>query len=391
MKNRTGLIAIVCGAIVFMGLLLSAGRHVLGLGWLAVGYDQTSETGSAAFAMTPKANGIAVDASARVEGDKQLEAFRSIALDTGSAQVKLIPSDRFRLKYCYYTDLHQVHYENKDGTLKVWDEYNEKYKKSPFKGISLSGSWNFPDNYVELYYPKGASFDSVDVENAFGDTQLGAITAKTLKLVLHSGDASLADVHAKDVDITCDFGDLIIRNENECLADRVKIVQHSGDLSIVKLSSAGDMVIQDDFGDVSLKDLRAASLQAQLHSGDLLAKNVDGGKASVKADFGSLNMEGLTTSQLSANVSSGDVEIAGNLGGKTEIDTKFGDVALSPSGPRDAYHYDLSVNFGDLRINGKAVRDQNGEAAKKTEANKGAANTITVNGASGDISLRFAG
>lgn len=389
MKNRTVLITIVCGAIVFMGLLLSAGRHVMGLGWLG-GFGSVSQI-EVGFGSTPKVNGIAVDTSAKVEGDQQLEAFQSVALNTGSAKVKLIPSDRYRLKYCYYTDLHQVHFENQNGTLKVWDNYNEKYCKKPSNGVSMSGNWNFPDNYVELYYPAEASFESVSMENSFGDAQLGAVTAKTLTLALHSGDASIVDVQAKNINITCDFGDLNIRNEKEFLADNVKIVLHSGDLSMTRLSSAGDMVIEADFGDVTLKELKAASLQTKLHSGDLQANDVNGGKTSITADFGSLHLERLTTSQLTVESSSGDVKIAGNLGGKTEIGSQFGDVALRLNGAADTYHYDLSVNFGDLKVDGKTIKDKYGEDVNHAEANKDAANTITVNNASGDINLQFAG
>lgn len=447
MKDRRKLIALVCGAIVLMGLLISCGRRALGPQWslsgLAMGIQlpemprtprtadaadtgdiqtDAADVGAAAMpvlpemptlpelpdlpelpelpavegaqalrffgSLTPAVNGIQVDTEFRDEADRELEAFKAIRINVSDARLKLIPSDRYRVKYCYYTDLRQIIMENEGGVFQFRDEYNQKYIGKD-GGISMSGNWSVPENYIELYYPQGASFTDVTIKDSYGDADLGALSAQTLTLTLGSGDCGMTDVRAEKMDITCTYGYLNLGNTAPFVADSVKIKLKSGDLTLTNLSSAGEMKISANYGAVIMKNVKTPALELIAHSGQVSLADVDGGEMTLEADYGDVDMVRLTTSRLSMDCSSGNVSVQGTLKGKTDIRADYGDVTLELSGAEKDHHYKLETTYGNLEVNGKWLRDSDRGDTEQYEANKGAANSITVDCSSGSVSLLF--
>lgn len=428
MKDRRKLIAVVCGSIILLGLFVTAGQRLLGLrlfggtsglvnlpappmitGEIEVGAEPEVETGitqsearqmsgdceadgmSVFSPLTPTANGKVVDVTKTDEGDKQLEPFQSLDVQVSDAEIKLIPSEGFRLKYCYYTDLREFHYTISNGTLKIWDEINEKYKNPIGTGFSMSGSWNIPDSYVELYYPKGTVFNAVTIEDFYGDTVLGAMDAESLIVNLHSGDGQFDDVRAKKFSLVADYGDISILNSSPFTADEVGLELHSGDLHLKGLSSAGAMKIIANYGDVTLQGLKAKTLDVEAHSGDVKWTDVDGGNACIFDGYGDVVLKDIVTANLKVKGSSGDVILSGLLSGLTEVMAYYGDVGISTSAPAKDYNYTLSVNYGSIYVNGEAALNSDGDYAQKVQVGSFAPNTILVESSSGDVDLKFQG
>lgn len=407
MKDRRKLIAIVCGTIVLFGMLISGGRlafrlnQSLNMAGMTAKVPKMPEIPEipeipdvgdmntlAIYGMKPRVNGIDVDMTAKDADNRDLDPYHTLQVDVNDASIKLIPSDRYGIKYCYYTDLRKVFLENKDGVLTFGDQYNEKYINGKY-GISMSGSWNVPDNFVEIYYPKGASFHSVTLNNFYGDAKLSELEAESVTLNLHSGDGSLSNLYAKKLNIVCEYGDLCIENQKAFASDSIVLQLHSGDLSVTRLSSTGEMDISADYGQVALEKIEAPALQIIAHSGDVTAIDVNGGKMNILADYGDVRLQRLLASQLSIDCSSGEVIVQGDPGNQTKINADYGDVTLEFSGPKASYHYKLSTDYGVLCVDGKTARADDGEDAEHLEENAGAPNIVQVECSSGDVDLIF--
>lgn len=377
MKNRTKLIAVVCSIILFLGILTSFSQRIYGI---HIG-------GGSAF-FPPKVNGIEVDVSVKEEQKKELEKFQNIEIKTDDASVRLIPGDAFKIYFCYYTDLRKLHYENKDGALKIWDEKNVKYTHG-MDYFTISGLWDIPENRIDIYYPSGTPFQAVKIFNEYGDTQLNEIAADTLTLDMHSGDAALENICAQNMNFKVDYGNLALTCPQDFQGEQAVFTLHSGDLSIIGLSCKKEIKIQSEYGDFTGKRILGNNFQVKSYSGDMEMTDIQSDKMTVSNDYGDVHLQMLTTQALQIDSSNGDITMSGNLGTNTTVTSRNGDIELEIAGEKSAYEYILSSQYGELFVNGTVVETMDGEGIDSVQGGAGAKNKIKVESSNGSIYLSF--
>ena len=377
MKNRTKLIAVVCSIILFLGVLTSFSQRIYGIHMRE----------SPAF-FPPKVNGIQVDVSAKEEQEKELDKFQNIEIKTDDSSVRLIPGDNFKIDFCYYTDLRRLHYENENGTLKIWDEKNAKYTHG-MDYFTISGLWNIPGNRIDIYYPSDTQFQTVKIFNEYGDTQINGIAADTLALDMHSGDAALENICAQNMNFKVDYGNLALTCPQDFQGEQAVFTLHSGDLSIIDLSCKKEIKIQSEYGDFTGKRITGTTFEVKSYSGDVEMADIQSDKMTVSNNYGDVHLQMLTTQDLLINSSNGDVTMSGNLGTNTTVTSHYGDIDLEIAGEKSTYEYMLSSQYGEIFVNGTVVETIDGERIDSVQGGAGAKNKIKAESSNGSIYLSF--
>ena len=377
MKNRTKLITVVCSMILLLGVLTSVSQRIYGM-----------HIGKNSVFFPPKVNGIPVDVSVKEEQEKELEKFQNIEIKTDDASVRLIPGNTFKIYFCYYTDLQKLQYENKNGILKIWDEKNAKYTKG-ISSFVTSGLWNVPENRIDIYYPSDTQFQAVKIFNEYGDTRINGITADTLALDMHSGDAAFENICVQNMNFKVDYGDLSLTCPQDFQGEQAVFTLHSGDLSIIDLSCKKEIKIQSEYGDFTGKCISGGVFEVKSNSGDLEMIDIKSDKMMASNNYGDVYLQMLTTQELQVNSINGDVTMSGNLGTNTTVISQNGNIDLEIAGDKSEYEYMLFSKYGELFVNDTVVETMDGERIDSIQGGAGTKNKIKAESSNGSVYLSF--
>lgn len=337
MKNKKSLIWIISASAMALGLLLA------GIGFFCGG----------ARALNITQNGVHVfDRTERAVKDLNLNTFQSIDLDTKRFNIEFVQSEQYGIEIRYYDDGDAPTYSVENSTLKVSDRSNR-----PFFNIDLG--FLSPENTIIVYLPKNAALKDVNIKNASGDVAIGSFSAQTTKIEASFGKINASDITSNTVTTTAKSGDIRLKN--------------------IKTDS---LTANDDFGNITVEDMTTAQLSSVMKSGNFTVRNSNTGNATITSEFGKIVGETITSTQLNAKCKSGDMKLSGTFTGKTELKSEFGNINLSTSLPVKQYSYGLTVEFGDIRVNGSK------DAAHVKESDN-ATNNITATNKSGDINIDF--
>lgn len=153
--------------------------------------------------------------------DEKLDSFENIELNAETSDIKIIPSDSYKIEATYNQRESKLEYEVKDNTLIL----NQKNIK---KNISN----NTNDKYrIEIYVPK-----DIILENMGIDSNLANIVLK--------------DLNINNLNLDCNLGNIIIRNckiENSLVAET--------DMGNIEIEGKlyGRIDIQSNLGNIELQ------------------------------------------------------------------------------------------------------------------------------------------
>ena len=116
---------------------------------------------------------------------------------------------------------------------------------------------------------------------------------------------------------------------------------------------AGALTAQAGAGEIDLESCRIGEVSAVLGAGEIkVEKSEISGLLSAESGSGDLKIEESTLGSADLTLAFGDIEIEGAMEGDLSAKTEAGDVRVRLSGQREAYSYELSTSFGDIRLNG---------------------------------------
>ncbi len=167
-----------------------------------------------------------------------------------------------------------------------------------------------------------------------------------------SVDTSFGSVAVQDVqgavDLTNDFGDVNAKN----IEGQLSVQSNSGEIN-VEAVDAGDknVVINTEFGDVTLEQVKANDVSATSNSGAVTFTNVRAtGDAYIQTDYGNTVYENGSAANLTMDNNSGKISITKvNVTQELKIQNDFGDIDLTQA---MAGSYDLHTNSGGITIDG---------------------------------------
>jgi len=141
--------------------------------------------------------------------------------------------------------------------------------------------------------------------------------------------------------------------------------------------------IGNDLGNIDVKGVNTNDLIIQNDLGDVIIKDVISKSTDIELNLGNLTMSGEFSESTLLQNDLGNITVNGNLLGITDITSNLGDVALNLSGIQSDYDYLLSVDVGDIFIDGSKVKQS---AYNNIHAQN---NVINVKADLGNISIKF--
>ncbi len=158
------------------------------------------------------------------------------------------------------------------------------------------------------------------------------------------------DVSFTSINLTNHFGDINVTGDFE--ADNLDIVNDSGDVYLTGLSGA--MIVELNFGDLTIEDSTFESLDIDNQSGDCTMDNVEiAGNTSISNEFGNSEASNCSLNEITANMECGDLDFINCVySANVNIEESFGDVSVEGECTTDSFGFDLDASFGDISVQG---------------------------------------
>lgn len=356
---RSKKLSLVCCMMIVAGLLLSAAGYLLGGRVWGVGLNR-----GGVWVNSPnieKRQGCRY-----VKETKELEAFTGIDADTDFGDLVIEASDHYGISYNVPEDC-EFSVNVEDGMLKVVK------KTRAVLGIQgnfvVIGSGNlqrqWEEEYITIYVPAGAEFDTVrladgsgevaakditaqslTVEAGFGNVELEQISGGEARILLESGKLTMSGLTYDSLTIEDQFGEAVLA---DIRSETSEITMESGDFK-AEASELGELVLVQKFGAVRLCDVSCGEAKITSESGEIRLEGVTAAAFDVKSSFGDVEGEAVSAAGGTFELESGACILRSLDIPTLSIDSDFGDVKLTLASAVAEYMFDLDTEFGDVEI-----------------------------------------
>lgn len=256
----------------------------------------------------------------------KIDAFDAVDINVDYADIEISPADGYYLEYQLQGENKEPEYTVKDKKLTFLDKSTGSFQVD-FTFFSFTSDDNA--NYVKLYLPED-------------------IYMKMIKLSTGSGDVEIHD------------------------------------------SIQGDeLMIDDDYGDVSINAFEGKKLEVNLGSGEMEAGRLISDSLKVNDDYGSVQIKELKCGSADITMGSGDVELEKAEFDQIKIHDDYGDVTVGLLQDIKKYSMDLVTEYGEIELpdNSGFSTDDSGAEYRTTDGTDG---EIEVRADSGDIEMKKA-
>lgn len=263
------------------------------------------------------------------------DPFTSVELSSVSADIELIPSDKYGLDICLPKGS-EPEWSVSGGKLLVRTET----VNSSTWNISLINLGYIADSaaaYVKVYYPASAGLEKVSIHARSGNIHIPEARINELIAESSSGTIAINALAFQNASVQTTSGDIDMNaTGNSAL---VSLTSSSGTIESI-LNGCKEISLYSTSGDITLvcEDNSAPVLKTETSSGDI-------------------DVTGAVWQDSQIKSISGDVNISGRLRGNSHIESSSGEVELSVSARPEEYSYDLSSSSGDISINGTSIED----------------------------------
>ncbi|WP_294147116.1 DUF4097 family beta strand repeat-containing protein [uncultured Clostridium sp.] len=142
--------------------------------------------------------------------------------------------------------------------------------------------------------------------------------------------------------------------------------------------------VKTDLGGIQIADRNITSMQAYCDAGEILLNRVSMQTLKVDTDLGAVQvLDSKVSRSTSVRGDAGDILLCGNIQGTVTIDNALGDVRMETTAKADTYQYDLTVDLGEIYVDGTEYREHC--------ARQGGSSKLKVRVDAGDINVIFAG
>lgn len=257
------------------------------------------------------------------------------------------------------------------------------------------------------FYISAEDREVVNITKEFNDVKNLSIDLNEYRLIVKQGETDTVMVEANDVD--SDFRAELRSNRTLVIDDdsngiHIDFWGHSpaGTVTVTipkelsfhetffDLGSGNteiDGIVTELFelesgsGAVSISDLVTDKFDIDTGSGAVEVNNTKGLNAEADFGSGSIRMTNCMMDNLELSMGSGSLVYDGVLKGDTEIDGASGRLELNLVGEEKDYTIECDAGSGHCRLNGDFIGD--------VELNKGAKNTLSIDGGSGNVEINF--
>ena len=265
------------------------------------------------------------------------EEFRSIAINTDTADITFAASDACRVVSCERESV-ELSVEVRDGTLTVnavdtgkWYEHIGFNFRSPGLTVYLPGtdygSLVISESTGDVVIPDRFAFDSIDVSLSSGDVFLSAASRETARIQSSTGAVNVTDTSLGELELRTSTGEITVSGVT-CQGD-IRISVTTGETELENVVCR-NLVSVGSTGDISLERVTAAEkFSIERSTGDVEFDASDAAGIFVKTDTGDVTGSLLSEKVFIPESSTGSIRVPKTAtGGTCEIITSTGDIRM---------------------------------------------------------------
>ncbi len=230
--------------------------------------------------------------------------------------------------------------------------------------------------YANIYICTGENFNvSHNIENVNITQENGILAIESLpqnnNYVLNL-DLTFTEEQPSEMFIT------IPQNYN---IQNFEFLVSSGDIYIEN-QTITTLNINNNYGDVTLKNLNADDVILDQGSGDLYIEKIKTSNITIANNYGDTEISGINAQMLKGEVTSGNFTVNEAEIDSADVISQYGDVTFNNAYTQAEYSLSIAINYGDIHLN-------NIETQVSNLANGNGDKQIKINAESGDVDLNF--
>ena len=267
------------------------------------------------------------------------EPFSHLKMDTDTADIRFVPSDRETCKVVCYEDEKSAHVVAvQDDTLtirsvnrKAWYDYIGVQTESPKVTVYLPqtdyASLAVKGGTGAVYIPADFRFESADVALSTGHVTLSASTSGLTKLKTNTGNILMQNASAGALDLSVSTGAITL-SQVTCTGDAALTVTTGR--TVLTDASCQSLISHGGTGDILLKNVTATeNVSISRGTGDVTFDGADAADIVVKTDTGDVTGTLLSSKIFMTQTDTGRIKVPKTHdGGRCEVTTNTGDIVL---------------------------------------------------------------
>ena len=277
---------------------------------------------------------------------EQFSGLSEIFIDVGYADVKFVQGEKFAVEIYNHYEMNPITYKFNNGRLEILSKEN-------VFSINLNFWKKRLVNTVTVYIPANSHIDKVSVRVAAGEVKAGGFSTDELFVRCNFGNMILSNITADTATLNVDAG------KAEITDFKTKVFNHSNDM-----------------GDSRITRLETAAFDIDMNMGKLTVRNSQLGASVVRNDLGDIELLDVNVNGLDLRLSMGSATVQGELRGLISAKNDMGDINITSTLTEREYDYDMSVDLGESRLNGRKFSGT---------INNGAANKMKISCSMGSI------
>ena len=304
-------------------------------------------------------------ASAHVLEKTELDDLQNIEINLAYADLSIIPSDGYYLEYRLTGSRPAPAWGVSDNTLS-FQEGEASGNPFHFSFFSLDSFQSTDEEpyYVNLYVPREALLDTLQISSDYGDASLEELSCQTASVSLDYGDLSISSLHCADsVSVLCSYGDM--------------------DLGTLE---TGTCDFRAEYGNLSCDAITGTDGILSLDSGNFRADRLSFDQLTLENSYGNIQIQEGSIGQGEISLASGDLTATLSDTENLSVKNEYGDVSLQLEAPLSSYSCDLVTEYGEISLPEQSVSDSSGSAVYTSQGT--GSGQISISCESGDIQIR---
>ena len=242
---------------------------------------------------TPKAKGI------ETPYDFAEKDIKSITTDLSISDVSIKVGESAKV-ICKESEKnhHEVVFIEDNNTLSINFSMNKKW----YSFVDLFQ----PKFAVEIYLPAG-TYETLNIKTSTGNFDVATgFTFASIKKEGSTGEVNVKANVTNKIYVKQSTGDISLCDMK---AGEVELDTSTGKLDLANVEVIGNVKLKASTGAVKAKNVTCADLSVETSTGDIdLTNTVASGKASVKASTGDITLKGFDAAEVELSTSTGDIE-----------------------------------------------------------------------------------
>ncbi len=250
--------------------------------------------------------------------EEPAESFGNIKINTGTADVELIPAENGKCCVVLSENRRETHcVAILDKTLEIRAEKTGKWfdkvfplstrvpkvkvylPKTEFSSLSVTTDTG------DVYAPEALTFEDASVTGNTGDVKFFAAAEKELTITTQTGDIKAVSSPESNLTVTTLTGEVCI---SDCRCGNAVLNSDTGDITLKNFISSGDLSVTTGTGDVEVEKIDADIITVNTNTGEVCISDCRCGNAVLNSDTGDITLKNFISSgNLSVTTGTGDV------------------------------------------------------------------------------------